>query len=194
MGDIAPDNPTRSRQQGGTTMKQRIVTLITLIAVTTFSWAADPEVEVGPGLISDQLATGLFLNPTAGGQKKGVLTPQYCVSIQPLRDNYKVKHGALAVYGVTDWLEIGGQYTNSSEDPDRTASSGGPQIRVRLLEAKEWMPEVALGGIFLFHDTEQQTVYAAASKNVGISEDGMVKQVGLNAGVRQVWLDPSAAV
>ena len=98
----------------------------------------------GAGNITGQLTTGMFLNPTAPGQDQGDLIAQYCISATPvpgpkaadgssMGKDYAVGHGGLAVYGITDWLEVGGQFLIAGRDPDNTAETVGPQVRVQLL-------------------------------------------------------------
>ena len=151
--------------------------LVAVLAMPIAGMAQDGVVadgDLGAGNITEQLTTGMFLNPTAAGQDKGSLVAQYCLAALPLAGDpaapatkdYEVDHWGLLVYGLTDWLEVGGQFLVAGSDPDNMNESAGGQLRVMLLQGDDAIADVSVGGVFLFNDTEQQVVYAAASKNI----------------------------
>lgn len=146
----------------------------------------------GRGLITDELVTGMFLNPTSGTLRQYEFTLQYCALIFHAGDQTAVGHGALAGFGITDWLEVGAQGLivdlPGNEDNPNVA---GPQVRVRLLKDEAGFPEVSVGGIFLFGDEalEKHTAYVAASKGFKISDTGLLRGVRAHAGFRQAWVE-----
>jgi len=171
-------------------MKTRLIALALLIGFHGSSRAQEDAAEVGPGLITLELATGHFLNPTAGQQPKDGFSPQYCGLILDSGETYSFWQGFLAVYGLTDWLEVGAHGLIQSPDPGSQSESFGPQFRLRLWKGRGLSPQVAVGGVFLFDDVERQTVYGALSKTFRFPEDlKVVRSVGVNAGLRQFWLE-----
>lgn len=154
----------------------------------------------GAGNITGQLNNGMFLNPTAPGQDLGDLTAQYCISATPvpgamaadgssMGKDYAVGHGGLAVYGITEWLEVGGQFLIAGRDPDNTAESAGPQVRVQLLQGDDAFADVSVGGVFLFNDVERQVAFGAVSKNVAcpLGEKCPCQAIVVHLGARQFW-------
>jgi len=146
----------------------------------------------GRGLITEELATGMFINPTSGTLPQYQGTVQYCALIFKVADNTVVGHGAIATFGVTDWLEVGGggllaDLPGPADDP----VVGGPQVRLRLLKDERWLPEMSVGGVFLFGDKEleKNTVYIAASKGVKVSDTGFVRSARGHIGFRQAWVE-----
>jgi hypothetical protein len=146
----------------------------------------------GRGLITDELATGMFLNPTSGTLRRYEFTLQYCALIFKVDHDTAVGHGAIAGFGLTDWLEIGaaGLLVDLPGD-DPNPKVGGPMARVRLLKDEGWQPELSLGGIFLFGDQalEKKTVYIAASKGFKVSDTGPIRSVRAHAGFRNAWVE-----
>lgn len=152
----------------------------------------------GRGLLTIEGPTGLFINPTSGTLPAGAFTAQYCFFLpnwsasDPL-----MAHGALASYGVTDWLEIGGLFSAIDIDGGDTLYSGGPFFRVRLMKQDEMMPEISVGGYSFLGDEEKYSAFLALFKSFEISNDGFVRSVGVHAGIRERWIekgpDPSDA-
>lgn len=146
----------------------------------------------GRGLITDELATGMFLNPTSGTLRQFEFTLQYCALIFHAGDQTAVGHGAIAGFGITDWLEVGAQgLLVDLPGNDDNPTVGGPQLRVRVLKDEAWHPEVSVGGIFLFGDEvlEKNTAYVALSKGLRISDTGPIRGVRGHAGFRQAWIE-----
>ena len=146
----------------------------------------------GRGLITDELVTGMFLNPTSGTLRQYEFTLQYCALIFHAGDQTAVGHGALAAFGITDWIEVGAQgLIVDLPGNDDNPNVAGPQFRVRLLKDEDWYPEVSVGGIFLIGDNvlEKNTLYAAASKGFKISDTGPFRGVRGHAGFRQAWIE-----
>jgi hypothetical protein len=93
----------------------------------------------GRGLITDELATGMFINPTSGILNHLQFTLQYCARIYHTRGPDKetlVGHGAIAGLGLFDWIEIGvaGLYVDMPGPADNPVV-GGPTLKARLLRA-----------------------------------------------------------
>lgn len=162
-------------------------------STTSGGGAEGPAAYVGGrGLITDELATGMFLNPTSGTLGRYETTLQYCALIFHAGQDTGVGHGVIAAFGVTDWLEIGagGLLVDLPGKGDQPTVAG-PTARVRLLKDEGWQPEVSIGGIFLFGDEplEKKTLYVAASKGFKIGDSGLVRSARLHAGFRQAWVE-----
>lgn len=143
--------------------------------------------EAGRGLITLEGPSGMFINPTSATLPAGTFTAQYCIFF-PDRSDRVLGHGALAAYGVTDWLEIGalGLYVNNrlgGEDVDNY----GPFARIRLTTNDGWMPQIGVGGYARFGKAENFSAFAAAYWRIPINEDGFIKSVGIHAGARENW-------
>lgn len=146
----------------------------------------------GRGLITEELATGMFINPTSGTLGQYQATLQYCALIFHVNHETGVGHGAIAGFGVTDWLEIGaGGLLLDLPGEDENPTVAGPMARVRLLKDEGWQPEVSVGGVFLFGDraAEKRTVYVAASKGLRISDTGVLRSARAHVGFRQSWVE-----
>ncbi len=146
----------------------------------------------GRGLITEELATGMFINPTSGILRRYEATLQYCALIFHVGHDIGVGHGAIAGFGVTDWLEVGaGGLLVDLPGKDDQPTVGGPMARVRLLKDEGWQPEVSIGGVFLFGDEalEKRTVYVAASKGIKISDSGPLRSARAHVGFRQAWVE-----
>lgn len=146
----------------------------------------------GRGLITDELATGMFLNPTSGTLGRYEATLQYCTLIFHVGHDTGVGHGAMAAFGVTEWIEVGAAgLLVDLPGKDDQPTVGGPMARVRLVKDEGWQPEVSVGGVFLFGDEalEKRTVYIAASKGIKISDSGLVRSARVHAGFRQAWVE-----
>jgi hypothetical protein len=110
----------------------------------------------GRGLITDELATGMFINPTSGILNHMQFSLQYCALIfhgpGPDKDTI-VGHGAIAGFGLFDWVEIGaaGLYVDLPGPADNPVV-GGPTIKGQILKDQGPWPEVGIGVILLFGD------------------------------------------
>lgn len=145
----------------------------------------------GRGLLTIEGPTGLFINPTSGTMPAGAFTAQYCFFLpnwsasDPL-----MAHGALASYGVTDWLEIGGLFSAIDVDNGDDLFSGGPMVRVRLMKQDSGlMPELSVGGYCFLGDEEKYSAFLALFKSWEISHDGFLRSVGVHAGIRERWIE-----
>ncbi len=163
------------------------------ITTTPRPTAGQPPPYVGGrGLITDELATGMFLNPTSGTLGQYQFTLQYCALIFHVGHDTAVGHGAIAGFGLTDWLEIGaGGLLVDGPGKDDNPTVGGPMARVRLLKDAGGLPELSVGGIFLFGDDaiEKKTLYVAASKGLPLSPTGLIRGVRAHVGFRQAWVE-----
>ncbi len=142
----------------------------------------------GRGLITNELATGLFLNPTSGTLGRHEFTLQYCALISRVGHDTAIGHRAIAGFGLTEWLEVGaGGRLDDAAGPGSQPAAAGPMVRLRLLKDGGGLPELAVGGIVLVGDraAESQTLYAAASKGVRISPTGPLRGVRGHVGFRQ---------
>ena len=146
----------------------------------------------GRGLITDELVSGMFLNPTSGTLGRYEATLQYCTLIFHVGHDTAVGHGVMAAFGVTDWIEVGASgLLVDLPGKDDQPTVGGPTARVRLLKDEGWQPEVSVGGVFLFGDEalEKRTVYVAASKGIKVSDSGPIRSARVHAGFRQAWVE-----
>lgn len=174
------------------------VLMATVLAMPTVLPAQDDGAE--PGNITDQLATGLFLNPTAPGRAEGELAAQYCIAVLPVAgaagvdgvavgEDTVVGQGGLLIYGLSDQIEVGGQFLLAGPDQSDLSESFGGQVRVQVLDAADSVADVSLGGVLLFNDIERQMVYAAASKKVDCGEDSKCpcNSITFHVGARHFW-------
>lgn len=146
----------------------------------------------GRGLITDELLTGMFINPTSGTLRQYQLDAEYCVLIFHNNGDTVVGHGAIVNFGVTDWLEVGvsGLFVDLPGSADNL-QVGGPSLKVRVLKDEGWYPEIAVGGLLLFGDEaiEKNTAYVALSKGLPLSDTGFLRSIRGHAGFRQAWVD-----
>ncbi|HEV8674891.1 MAG TPA: hypothetical protein VGX21_12660 [Methylomirabilota bacterium] len=149
----------------------------------------------GRGLITDTLTTGMFINPTSGILNNLQFTLQYCALIfhnpGPGKETI-VGHGAIAGFGLLDWVEIGAAgLLVDTPGPDDNPKVGGPTVKVRLLKDRGGLPEIGVGGVFLFGDKaiEQNTVYVALSKGLRLSDGPFFRSVRGHIGFRQTWVE-----
>jgi hypothetical protein len=159
--------------------------------------------DVGPahpgparGLITEQLAPGMFINPTSGTLRRLQLDLQYCALIyrdpNVADEQTAVAHGVIAGFGVTDRLEVGAAGLHADlagEQDDPTV--GGPMARLRVLEEAGRLPQVSVGGVLLFGDDprERYTAYVAASKVLYRRDAGLLRSARGHVGFRQSWVD-----
>lgn len=144
----------------------------------------------GRGLLTIQGPTGLFINPTSGTLPAGAFTAQYCFFLPNNNADILMAHGALISYGVTDWLEVGGLFGAKDFDssvPLDDAFYGGPMARVRILKDEGFIPELSVGGYAFFGDEENYNAFIAAFKRFEISTSGILRSVGVHAGLRETW-------
>jgi hypothetical protein len=154
--------------------------------------AAETPYVGGRGLITDELATGLFLNPTSGTLGRHQFTLQYCALIVKEDHDTAVGHRAMAAFGVTEWFEIGvGGRLDDQPGPDSQPTAAGPLARLRLLKDEGGLPELSVGGIFVFgdHAVQRQTLYVAASKGLPIGSTGPLRSVRGHIGFRQRFVE-----
>lgn len=170
-----------------------------LIAMGMFfpsSASAQAGYEGGKGLITLEGPSGLFINPTSGTFPEKAATAQYCVYF-PNNKTDVVGHGALVSYGLTDAIEVGGQYTYVDRDAGRPSSSaGGPNARIRLLKDDGMLPELSVVGWSRFIGDDELDKWAAAVaafKRFPIEEDGAIRSVGIHAGVKYLEVSDEAA-
>jgi hypothetical protein len=147
----------------------------------------------GLGLITRELATGMFIHPTSGTLPEHAFSLQYCAIVFRVGDDTGVDHRAMAAFGVTDWLEVGaGGILSDPPGAGGNPGAAGPMVRVRLLKDQNWQPEVSVGGVFLFGDANKYTVYVAASKGLKISDTGFIRSVRGHVGVRNSVIEDGA--
>jgi hypothetical protein len=162
--------------------------------------AGEPLYVSARGLITDELAPGMFLNPTSGTLRRFQFDLEYCALIFHVpvtdsggltQDQTAVGHGLIAGFGVTDWFEVGaaGLLVDFPGDDDNP-TVGGPMARVRLLRDEDLLPELAVGGVALFGDDplEKYTAYVAASKAFWRSDTGFLRVARAHVGFRQAWI------
>jgi hypothetical protein len=153
----------------------------------------DDSYKGGRGLITAQGMTGMFLNPTSGTLPQGHLTIQYCVLLFQNDGPNNTGHGLLGSYGVTDWLEIGGFGTYADANAiGEQFWLGAPFVRIRLLKDEEWWPEVSIGGIHLWGDSDSNVLsrtefVVMASKRYPVDEEGFIRALRPHIGMRQIW-------
>jgi len=162
-------------------------------AVKTTKPLAPSEYEGGRGLLTLQGPTGLFINPTSGTLPANAFTAQYCFFLPNNSSSPVMGHGAMASYGVTDWLELGGIFTaldfNRGANPPRgDIFGGGPLIRLRLLKDEGAIPQLSVGGYFRMGDIETYNAFIALYKRVEIDPNGFFRSVGFHGGLRQSWI------
>lgn len=147
----------------------------------------------GRGLLTIQRPSGLVINPTSGTLPAGAVTVQYCFFL-PNNDNDPfMVHGAMASYGVTDWLEVAALFTAVDIRGSDNQFAGGPLVRARLLkDVPGGLPEVSVGGYAYFGDSENYNAFLAAFKNVDIDPHGFLRSVGFHVGIRESWLRKGA--
>jgi hypothetical protein len=154
--------------------------------------AAETTYVGGRGLITDEMATGLFLNPTSGTLGRHQFTLQYCALISKDGHETAVGHRAVAAFGLTEWFELGvGGLLDDRPGPDTQPTAAGPLARLRLLKDEGGLPELSVGGIFVFGDraVQKQSVYVAASKGLAISQTGPLWSVRGHLGFRQRFVE-----
>ena len=157
----------------------------------------DEEVEsVKHGNISGQGPTGMFQNPTARMLEEKELILQYCVFITESTNNQNIlTHKAIASYGVTEWFEFGLRAQVFDQDNstvgDNTKTGGGFFTRLRLLEETGLIPDFSIGGITARGDGDPEvtrhTLFAAASKGLGLKDRGWPIDFTLHIGYRNGW-------
>ena len=155
--------------------------------------AEETQYEGGRGLLTLEGPSGLFINPTSGTLPKNYSTIQYCL-LFPNNENDVVAHGLLGAYGITDELEVGaqGNYIDLREADD-SLSGGGPFTRYRLTKDKAGgIPQISVGAYsHLIGDDELWKIgaFVAVYKRLPISDNGVVRALGLHAGAKNVWVD-----
>jgi hypothetical protein len=172
---------------------------VALALITASTALAQPPADApyvgGRGLITRELATGMFLNPTSGILNHFEATLQYCATIfhdpGPEKDTI-VGHRAIVAVGLFDWVEIGAAgHLEDQPGPIDSPVVGGPTIKARLVKDQGPWPEVAVGGVFLFGDKElqRQTVYVAASKGLTLGDRPFFRSIRGHVGFRQTWFE-----
>lgn len=174
------------------TQSPREMDLVAQAVTTRLTDAPDAPAYVGGrGLITDELVTGMFLNPTSGTLAKYEATLQYCALIFKVGHDTAVGHGAIAGFGVTDWIEIGagGLFVDVPGGGDNPHVAG-PYGRIRVLKDESWWPELSVGGIVLLGDEalEKQTVFIAASKGIRF-DTRFIRGARAHVGFRQAWVE-----
>ena len=147
------------------------------------------DYEGGRGLLTSQGPSGLFINPTSGTLPARAFNLEYC--FWTANNNIAgIQHGALASYGVTDWLEFGGIFTGLDvKSPGPNQFAGGPLTRVRLLKDEGFIPELSIGGYCHLGDKNiaDYDTFLALFKRVEIDPKGFFRSVGFHAGIRETW-------
>lgn len=147
------------------------------------------EYEGGRGLLTLEGPSGMFINPTSGTLPAHAFTLQYCFLLPNNSSSPVMGHGAMAAYGVTDWLELGGVFTALDlSSPANDLFGGGPLVRVRLLKDEGAIPQLSVGGYFRLGDIETYNAFLALYKRVEIDPNGFFKAVGFHAGMRETWV------
>jgi hypothetical protein len=147
----------------------------------------------GRGLITTELVTGMFLNPTSGTLRQGSFSAQYCIGI--LRaggGEHSYGHGGMLAYGLTDDIEVGlGGLLVDPHHNDSLFGAGGPFVRLRLTNDAGVVPEISVGGISRNGNKRlvRHTVFVAASKRFPIDEEGFFRSFRPHIGFRQFWQD-----
>lgn len=149
----------------------------------------------GRGLVTLTGPTGLFINPTSGTMPAGSVTVQYCFFLPGGATVKPSGHGFLGSYGVTDSLEVGvfGLYANGADK-----FSAGPNARYRFLKdggPNSFIPEFSLVGYSRFGEADFQTFWGLAPtafKRFPVAQNGVLRSVGVHAGVRYEHNDGTA--
>jgi hypothetical protein len=148
----------------------------------------DVPYEAGRGLLTLQGPSGMFINPTSATLPANTFTAQYCFFL-PENTGDIWGHGAMASYGVTDWLELGalGSYVDL---PGDNPGGVGPLARLRLTQNDGWIPQTSIGGYGVFGDdpVERYSMFAAFYNRIPIADNGFVKSLGIHTGFRQTWV------
>jgi hypothetical protein len=155
---------------------------------------AAPELyEGGRGLLTIQGPAGLYINPTSGTIPAHTFDLEYCFWTANNAFFSGVQQGAMAAYGVTDWLETGAIFTTLDvHAPGHDLNSGGPFARVRLLKDEGMMPELSIGGYCHLGDKDlaDYDCFLALYKRVEINPSGFFRAAGFHAGIRETWDGP----
>jgi len=153
----------------------------------------------GRGIVTSEGPAGLFLNPTSGTQKKGVLTAQTCLATFEGSDGSSFSGNKVLVsYGVEDWLEVGAVSLDIQNDGLNPGI--GPHVRARVVKEKSdsVVPEVAVGyyaneGRERVGREQKRVLFLAASKDIPLpwsdKAKPFVRSARLHAGVRHAWRD-----
>ncbi|HEX4085427.1 MAG TPA: hypothetical protein VHY22_10985 [Chthoniobacteraceae bacterium] len=147
----------------------------------------------GRGLLTIQGPTGLFINPTSGTMPAHAFTLQYCFWTDNDEFFRGLQQGVMGSYGVTDWLEVGGLFTDLNvPSPGHNLESGGPFARVRLLKDEGWLPELSIGGYSHLGDEDisDYDCFLALYKGLVLDRNGFFRSVGFDAGIRETWAGP----
>ena len=146
--------------------------------------------EANRGLLTITGPTGLFINPTSATLPQNAFTVQYCLLLPDFDFQGTIAHGALAAYGITDWLEVGALFLAVTDVPgDGTDMIGGPYARLRLLKHDGWIPQVSVGGYGKFGDSaiRESGAFLAATERWELNNAGPFKSIALHTGIRQAW-------
>lgn len=148
----------------------------------------------GLGLITVEGPTGMFLNPTSGIMPKGALTLESCMSFRNNDGDHHAANALLAVYGLTEWLEVGsvGLIVHGLDPAavgSEEVSAGQINTRARLVKDRDGMPEVSVGALAQWGDDPltHQSLYLAASKGFAFGEGQFFTGIRLHGGVRNTW-------
>lgn len=175
------------------------LTVLAFAALTVHSNAghqiADPkdthvasDYEGGRGLLTVQRPSGLVINPTSGTLPEGAFTAQYCFFLPNNNRSVYMTHGAMAAYGVKDWLEVGAIFTARDNGYAQDQYSGGPLVRIRLLKDEGLVPQLSIGGYSTLGDLENYNAFLALYKRVVVDPQGVLRSVGFHAGIRETWI------
>jgi len=151
--------------------------------------------EAGRGLISLEGPSGLFINPTSATLPEDAGTAQYCVFF-PNNKTDTVGHGLIGAFGLADNFEVGAQATILDLPQGKERFAAGPFARYRLLKNDGYTPQASIGAYSRVGDRvlNKGAIFGALYWRAALSEDGLVRSVGLHSGMRQVWFDNDAAL
>ncbi len=148
----------------------------------------EEEYEANRGLLTLQGPTGMFINPTSATLPQGAFTVQACLLLPDFDFGGNTPYGGLVAYGVTDWLEVGGNVLFVDLDNADTLFSAGPLVRVRLLKRDGWIPQLSVGGYGKIGDDpiESANAFVALTQRLEV-DAGPLESIAVHAGVRETW-------
>lgn len=169
--------------------------LVFCIVILAGLAGAQEDYEAGRGLLTLEGPSGMFINPTSATLPKDAATLQYCIFFPDNRTDV-IGQGLMGSYGFTDEFEVGVQSTLVLVDGGKDRVAAGPLARYRLSKDEGAMPQVSVGAYSRLGDRvlNKGTLFVAGYKRLPVSEDGMVRALGVHAGARQTWFDDDAAV
>ena len=165
-----------------------------VVCATTVAAYAAPLADYGASPVTVEGPRGMFINPTSETLKEGDFAGSVCGAAIAGDSNYTTTYGQSLSYGVSESIEFGGVGLYMSGDPDQEVEAFGPQLKVRVLEEQDVLPELSLGGYMYFGDNvaEYNAAFMALAKRFVIADKGIVRAVTTHVGLRGAWFDNDA--